>query len=243
MTEQSNAGQRIFGHFNRAWTPDPTIKRWSLSVKANMQVQARAAVNNLRELLTEQYGTEVTKFFVEPQNEGTYSWKSATMRNKTNHTNDDDDDWFEEEDDIDELVTKGLVDGSFLQFLTEGMDDNDKHSVASWGTGDTAYTEIITTHETGTAVNSSITYDSPKLTNEEVFKRTQMVKERLYTQGLREPEVATILSKQTPYELTLSGINLQGWDVDKEVFIIMAIRNQITTNTVIQNDKPKNNSE
>lgn len=56
-----------------------------------------------------------------------------------NKTQEEDDDWFDEEDDTEELVKKGIIDRSFLQFLSEGIDDSDKQSVASWGTGDTAY--------------------------------------------------------------------------------------------------------
>jgi hypothetical protein len=88
----------------------------------------------LRNTLTEKYGSQVEQFFKEDNERP--SWARAITR--TLQPPEDDDDWFDEEDDIADMVSKGIVDSSFLQFLAGKVDEDDKNLVASWGTGDTA---------------------------------------------------------------------------------------------------------
>jgi hypothetical protein len=42
-------------------------------------------------------------------------------------------------------------------------------------------------------------------------------------------EIKAIIEKKEPYELAFSGINLPTWDADKEVFMVLAIRDQFVT--------------
>lgn len=91
-----------------------------------------------RDYLFDKYGQETDKFF---NNDRTSKecWVEVVNSNKTQQ--EEEDNWFKEEDDIDDLVKKGLIEPAFLQFLTGKDNESDQQSVASWGTGDTAYTD------------------------------------------------------------------------------------------------------
>jgi len=52
--------------------------------------------------------------------------------------------------------------------------------------------------------------------------------------GVSETETQQVLDNKPPYELAFSRIRLPTWDPDKEVFMIMAIRQQHHLN--IKND-------
>jgi hypothetical protein len=43
---------------------------------------------------------------------------------------------------------------------------------------------------------------------------------------VNEEEINDILINKAPYDLAFSGINLKSWDPDKEVFMLLAIREQ-----------------
>lgn len=121
------------------------------------------------------------------------------------------------------MVEKGIDDSSFLQFLSEQVED-DRKSVASWGTGETTYTEIVTTQETSnTTTRRSITSGGTAfLSTEEQEKRKGIVQVRLLMRGVTDKEVDDILQNKDPYQLAFSGIHLSSWGADKEVFLIMA---------------------
>ena len=59
---------------------------------------------------------------------------------------------------------KGVVDSSFLLFLLGQTDDN-KQLVASWGMGDTTYTNIVTGRDNSDTVTSLITQETPTLSS------------------------------------------------------------------------------
>jgi hypothetical protein len=145
-------GNRVFSHFNRAWSTDPSKKKWSLSVRSNLLTSTRAILDNIQDTLCTIYRNEVNQFF--ETNHTSDGWAEVVGRYKQQEQ-EDEDNWFEDDDDIDDMVKTGLVDSSFIPFLSEQVDD-DRKSVASWGTGDTAYTEIVTTQETSDTATSSI---------------------------------------------------------------------------------------
>jgi hypothetical protein len=97
----------------------------------------------------------------------------------TTQTQEDDDDWFDDDEEIEEVVKKGLIDSTFLQFFTKNTYEDDKELVASWGMGITAYTEIVMTKETGSTGTSCITQDSNKLPEAEIEERRDIVRVRL----------------------------------------------------------------
>jgi hypothetical protein len=221
---QDTEGNRIFNHFNRAWSNNPSEEKWSIAVKPHLISNARNIIDNLRDTLIEKYGSEVNQFFKDDKVRP--SWAMAITQNTK--TPEDDDDWFDDDDDIADMVSKGIVDSSFLHFLAGKIDDDDKNSVASWGTGDTTYTEICTNIETTDTSTSSITHEPPSMEEEEKAKRKDIVRVRLMLQQVPEQEINDIMANKSPYDLAFSGINLSTWDPDKEVFLIMAIRDQLS---------------
>jgi hypothetical protein len=214
--------ERVFSHFNRSWSNDPGKERWSLSVKPQIQDSAIKVFNDLRETLFDKYGSEITKFFLNPRRDT--GWRDIVV--STNQYQDDEDDWFDEDDDIDDIVKKGLVDSNFIQFFGNKPDEDDKASVASWGTGNTAYTEIVTSKDTGNTGISSITQESGTLHNEEIEKRKDIVKVRLLLRNIPEAEVDDIMQQKAPFDLAFSGVHLPTWDAEKEVLMISVIREQ-----------------
>jgi hypothetical protein len=109
-----------------------------------------------------------------------------------------------------------------------------KKSVASWGTGNTAYTELVTTQESAGMAQSSITQETPSLPDEEELeKKKAIVRVRMLMKGVSEAEIEDILDNKSPYELAFSGIRLPSWDPGKEVLMLMAIRQQ----TLSQNNE------
>jgi hypothetical protein len=223
----NDENQRIFSHFNRVWSNDPSQERWALSVKYQHQESAQKIFNNLRDDLFDKYGEEIEYFFLNKRINS--QWKDAVTNRQQM---DEEEDWFDDDDDIDEVVKKGLVDSTFLKFFTNSKleTNDDKQSVASWGTGNTAYTEIVTTQETTSTVDSSITQESPKLSDEEIAKKKDIVRVRLLIKGIQDEEVEDILANKAPYDLAFSGIQLKSWDPDKEIFMLLAIREQFKHN-------------
>jgi hypothetical protein len=132
-------------------------------------------LNNIQYELQEQYGDQVNYFFRNSND----STKWADIVNKRGSgQQDDEDDWFGDDDDVDDMIKKGVIDCSLLQFLSERGDD-DKQSVVSWGTGDTTYTEMMANKETSGTSTSSITLDTSTFSTEETSRRKSLVKQRL----------------------------------------------------------------
>jgi len=229
----NNDDQRVFSHFNRAWSRDPTKPRWALSVRSHLQDSAYSVFANLKDALYDKYGPDIEQFFDDQR--PSQNWKEALVSNQQQQ--DEEDDWFEDDDDIDEVVKKGFVDSTFLQFFKGTSDqEEDKQSVASWGTGNTAYTEIVTTQGPTGTVNSSITQDTPPLSAEEIDKKKSIVRVRLIMKVVDEDDIEDMLDNKEPYELAFSGINLQTWDPDKEVLMLLAIRTQLAPRSNTKND-------
>jgi len=227
-------GSRYFTHFNRAWSADPMIQCWQLSVRSHLFTEARTVMGNIKEYLVDVYGIEVEHFFSEEKN-----MDQPWMRALTSGTQDDDENWFDEDEDyVEIMIEKGIVDSSFLQFLNKNGEDSDKQSVASWGTGETAYMEMVNVQPTNDTSTSSLT-ESTTITTGEKQERIQKVKTILQTKGLLESEIEAMCASQSPYELTFSGVHLSSWDTEKEVFLLMAIRNQYHTTLVTKNDEQK----
>lgn len=217
--------KRVFSHFNRVWSNDPSNKRWALSVKNHMQEEATTVLENLKDELYDRYGPDIEQFFNDRRT--SQNWKAAITGKQLQQ--DEEDDWFDDDEDIDEVVKNGIVDSTFLRFFKKSSDqEEDKQSVASWGTGNTTYTEIVTTQETVGTENSSITQDIPTMTNEEIEKKKDIVRVRLMIKWVKEKEIKEIMNNKPPYELAFSGIHLPSWDPDKEVLMLLAIRNQFT---------------
>jgi hypothetical protein len=216
---------RVFSHFNRAWSNDPGKERWALSIQSQMQESASKVYNNIRDTLHDIYGSEIDKFFLDARRDT--GWRDIVVN--TNQYKDDEDDWFDDEDDIDEVVKRGIIDSSFIHFFGTKKDEDDKLSVVSWGTGNTTYTEMVATKDTGSTGISSITQESTKLSDEDIDTRKDIVKVRLLMRDIPETEVENIMQNNEPYQLAFSGIHLQSWDAEKEVYMIMAIREQYQT--------------
>lgn len=229
FTDDTN--NRVFSHINRAWSNDPSKERWALSVKAHMYDEALRHYNNLYDHLYEVYGPAIKRFF----QDNSTGWVDA-VKTPVQTIQDDEDDWFEDDDDIDEAIAKGVIDSTFLRFFTTKDDEGDKSSVASWGTGNTTYTEIIAGKEHSSTGTSEITQESNNVSSEEVEKRRDIVRVRLRMRSVPDAEINRIMDKQNPYELAFSGVTLPSWDAEKEVLMIMAIRNQFTPNNQ-QNDE------
>lgn len=192
--------KRVFTHFNRVWSNDPSKEKWALSVKTQMYDSAIQTYNNLRDNLFDKYGPDINCFFNDSKVRT--GWKDAVITGNTLAI-DEDDDWFDDDDNIEDIVKKGLVDSTFLQFFGNKNDDEDKQSVASWGTGNTAYTEIITPRENSSTVDSSITPDTSTISHDEKEKKKEIVPVRLMLKGVEEPEITKMINNQNPYQLAL----------------------------------------
>lgn len=100
--------------------------------------------------------------------------------------------------------------------------------MASWGTGDTTYTEMMVNKDASGTSTSSITLDTSSVSTEEIIRKKSLVKQCLIEKQLTDHEMEDILNNKDPFQLTFSGVHLPTWDVEKEVFLIMAIRGQGT---------------
>jgi hypothetical protein len=141
--------------------------------------------------------------------------------NKTQQ--EEEDDWFEEEDDIDDLVKKGLIEPAFLQFLTGKDNESDRQSVASWGTGDTAYTEIVDNKDNTSTVSSNLTQESALEAQKDWQMKKEAVIGKLRENGVNETVLTDIMDNASPYKLVFSGIRLSTWNQEKEIFYISAL--------------------
>jgi hypothetical protein len=195
---------------------NPSMQRWNLSIKSHLISDARSIIVNLKDSLMDTYGPEIEHFFIRDQTDNK-PWRSALV----NNVQEEEDNWFDdEENEIEIMIEKGLLDSEFLSYLQSKGDDTDKQSVLSWGTGETAYTEIVASQITNDTSTSSLTNDSLLITPEERKRRIALVKDNLLKQGITDEEFEDIQSNKTPYELPFSGIHLPSWDEGKEVFLI-----------------------
>jgi len=199
-----------------------------------MITKAEQTIQQMKEILFDNYGPEINVFFDDEQTRMSY-WDAVQGKPKQ-VSQEDDDDWFEDEDDIDELVKKGIVDTSFIQFLSGQQDGSDKESVVSWGTGNSAYTEMVDNQPSTSGKLSEITQETTNTEVEILNQRKDLVKDILIKQGVQSEEIDAIEANQAPYELAFSGIHLSSWDPTKEAFIIMAIWSSIK-------HKPPNNKD
>jgi hypothetical protein len=228
---------RFFTHFNRTWNLDPTKESWAIAVKTQYAEEATHYIRNVRDHLFDKYGPEVDHFF--HKDSTSKEWVEAVNNNKS--TQEDDDDWFEEDDDIDELVKKGLIDPSFIQFLKGQDNEKDSQSEASWGTGDTTYTEIVDHNDAAGTVNSSITQESSLEILQDIQKKKDLVIDALKNHGIPEETITQIANNTSPYELVFSGIRLQTWKPEKEIFYIKALYESNKPNPIkphTENDEP-----
>ena len=134
---------------------------------------------------------------------------------------------------------KGLIDPAVIQFLTGNMkgDETDRQSVASWGTGDTEYTEIVEQQDSSSTVSSSITQEPSLEVMQDIQRKKELVIDKLKENGIPDKNIQNIMNNAPPYELVFSGIQLQTWLPDKEIFYIMALyQSQTTTTTINKND-------
>lgn len=113
-------------------------------------------------------------------------------------------------------------------------ESNAKSSVASWGTGNTAYTELVDNQETKT-VSSSITVDTAIMTAKDIQQRKDSVIGILRNKGVPENTISDIIRNQAPYELAFSGVHLSTWNTDKEIFLIMALLGSMTPQQTVDN--------
>lgn len=172
----NNENQRVFSHINRSWSQDPSKERWAISVKSLKADSATRIVNNLHDTLLDRFGPSVNQFFTKNTNHWAEVVKIQPQDNKDN--------WFDDDDDIDEVINKGLVDSTLLPFFGGTQEKDDKSSVASWGTGNTTYTEIVSTNkDNGSTRVSSITQDSSVIQHDMLGKRKDM---SIYQLGMRK---------------------------------------------------------
>jgi hypothetical protein len=231
-TSNRNKDVRIFTHFNRAWNMDPTKETWALSVQTQYEDEATNVLRNLREQLFELYGQEIQTFFTKEH--VSTDWVDAVTNNKSSI--DDDDNWFDDDDDMDELVKKGLIDPAFIQFLKGHDSEMDRQSVASWGTGDTTYTEMVENQDNTSTVSSAITQESSLEAQKEIIRKKDSVIEILKSKGVPEQTLTDIMDNASPYELAFSGVHLSTWKPEKEIFYITALMKSHNTPPHPQND-------
>lgn len=86
------------------------------------------------------------------------------------------DDWFDDDDSIEEVIKKGLIDSTFIQFFGEKTKEEETSSAVSWGTENTTYTEIIASKDNGSIGISAITQNSETSLEEETKKRRDIVR-------------------------------------------------------------------
>jgi hypothetical protein len=210
---------RIFNHFNRLWNMDPTKATWVLSVRKQCEDEATTFIRNCHDYLFDKYGQEIEKFFSNERSSNTW----AEVVNSKKITSEDNDNWFEDDDEMDDLVKKGLIDPAFIQFLTEQDIETDRQSVASWGTGATAYTEMVEHRDNSSTVSSAITQESALEVQQEILQKKEKVIELLKEKGVTAQYLADIGNNKSPFKLVFSGIHLSTWKPDKEIFYIMAL--------------------
>jgi len=219
VLEQMDKNVRVFSHFKRVWHQDPGVTRWGLSVHKEDREAALIILSNIKESLEEQYGSEIRDFFGDKQ----LNLQRSVVRN----TNDDT--WFsnEEEDAFDKMIS--LKDG-FIQFLngghTDNYDDNDKESVASWGTGDTNYTGVIspTGKETIPTDSSTITSDPGFIIDkEEIELRRKKLCEELGKRKVPTKVIEDIISGRDPYGMIINGVAFHSWNLENSTIMAVAM--------------------
>lgn len=113
--------------------------------------------------------------------------------------------------------------------------------LAGWGTGDTTYTEIVDHNNAAGTVNSSITQESSLEILQDIQKKKDLVFDALKNHGIPEETITKIANNTSPYELVFSGIRLQTWKPEKEIFYIKALYESNKPNPIkphTENDEP-----
>jgi hypothetical protein len=206
MRSTMNNGIHIIQHFKHQWNPDTTIGMWTAAVHKGVYQEAVSVLKNLQRTMLEQYGSEVLKYFntVVQQDQRT----SRTI------IEDDEDKWFEDEEDDNE---RGILEEGFEFFLSP----SEENSVASWGTGNTKYTELVQ-QNTQTTIVSSLTSEEKTIT--EVQNRKTELEAALRAKGITcEDQIQKILDGCAPFGFILKHIRYKEWSLSEEVEIILAM--------------------
>ena len=218
MAKDESTGKSLFRHFKRGWNADPSKETWLLAVAQDNVAKANEFLRSISDKLIEEYGEDAEQFCDDKR----VNYDTGYLKEGQD---DDDDNWFQD-DDIDGMIKSGVLKSDFIQFLKGESTEEDKESVLSWGTGETNYTELETvTRASMSQEVSSITNDF--LTAKEILDRREAVKSRLKNIVSNEKELTEIMEQQHPYELVMSGIELPTWNIETEVLMITAFREQI----------------
>lgn len=217
VLEQEDQNKRIFSHFKRVWHQDPEVTRWGLSVQKEDRESALSILSNITTLLEDKYGADISDFFMD---------KQLNLQRPVEPSSNDDK-WFStEEDAFDKMIS--LKDG-FIQFLNggENNNENDKDSVASWGTGETNYTEVVAPVEKETILTDSSTITSDPgmvIDYKEIENRKGKLFQELYRKQVPMDIINDIKVGKDPFGMIISGLSLPSWKLESAIVMVLAIK-------------------
>jgi hypothetical protein len=212
LTSSANKDIHLIRHFKYQWSSDPTEQRWAISVHKGVYNEVISLLQNLQRNMIDEFGSEVLKYFNQQQ---THDYG----RPRQSMIDDDEDNWFEEDEEDKE---KDVLEEGFELFLAP----SDDHSVASWGTGNTKYTELLQ-RTTQTTINSSLTPDE-KVTESELQQRKGELEKELTSRGcLNGSQINQIIGGKEPFSFISKHIRYKDWNLLEEVDIILAIHERM----------------
>jgi hypothetical protein len=217
--------RRVFSHFKRMWHQDPTIIKWGLSVNPDNIEEANEVLRNLRKDLEGKYDRSLDHFFI--------ATETDQRDTKFVRQTDNDDDWFTD-DFFDKMITSGSLKSEFIQFLRGDDSDKDKESIASWGTGDTAYTDIVVStsgKEVSLTDTSTITPDSTGVSETELLSQKGRIQEQLEKKNISQEDIHLMLLGKPPYDVIMNGITLHTWNLENTIVMLLAIHYHYKQNT------------
>jgi hypothetical protein len=179
----------------------------------------------LRKDLEAKYDRSLDHFFIATEN---YQRDTKLVRQTDN-----DDDWFKD-DFFDKMITSGSLKSEFIQFLRGDDSNKDKESIASWGTGDTAYTDIVAStsgKEVLLTDTSTITPDSTGVSETELLSRKGRIQEQLEKKNISQEDIHLMLLGKPPYDVIMHGITLHTWNLENTIVMLLAIHYHYKQNT------------
>ena len=233
---------KLFRHFKKIWTPDPTQVVWALSVHKSMLKEAEMKVATLDDAIQEEFGPEIYSKFIYQAKSRFGRRTTRYQQSKANTSNDDD--WFNDDDDeVEMFETKGIIiEGYEDAFAENHKDEESEDSIgSSWQFGSTttdgkSATTILSSEDNtqnASGETDEISSITTSIRTEEITNRIQDVVSVLCAHHqFNVPEIHKVTNSISPFQPFNMMIHSTTYNREDTIATMCNLRKSNTTSQV-----------
>ena len=231
---------KLFRHFKKIWTPDPTQVVWALSVHKSMLKEAEMKVATLEDAIQAEFGPEIFSKFIFQAKSRFGRRNNSYQQTKAKTSNDDD--WFSDDDDESEsFETKGIIiEGYEDAFAENHKDAESEDSIgSSWQFGSTttdgkSATTVLSSEDNtqdASGETDEISSITTSIRTEEITNRIKDVVSILCGHHqFNIPEIHKVTNSISPFQPFNMMIHSQTYNQEDTIAIMCNLRkSNITT--------------